>query len=156
MLRRTLAKMAENAAKRPRTGEAVLIGTHNGHFHADEALAVYMLRNHIPTYADAKLVRSRDPTVLAGCHTVVDVGGEYVPAANRYDHHQRTFATTFPGRPTKLSSAGLVFLHFGKEMVARRLGKEAWEDDKHVDLLHGKLYENFVEALAAHDTGSDV
>jgi hypothetical protein len=124
MFRSISRKMAENAAKRLKTDTGVVaIGTHNGHFHADEALAVYMLRKHIPTYAGARLVRSRDPKLLDECHTVVDVGGEYDPARNRFDHHQRTFATTFPGRQTRLSSAGLIYMHFGREIISRRLGQ---------------------------------
>ncbi|KAK3682154.1 metal-dependent protein hydrolase [Podospora appendiculata] len=147
--------MAESSAKRLRTDAgAVTIGTHNGHFHADEALAVHMLRTHIPTYRDASLIRTRDPALLATCHTVVDVGGEYDAAANRYDHHQRTFATTFPARATKLSSAGLVYMHFGKEMIARRL--QAAEDSEQVALIWRKIYESFVEALDAHDNGISV
>ncbi|KAM7186312.1 Metal-dependent protein hydrolase [Naviculisporaceae sp. PSN 640] len=153
MLRASLAKMAENAAKRLKT-DPVAIGTHNGHFHADEALAVYMLRKHIPTYSGAKLVRTRDPKLLDECHTVVDVGGVYDATNNRYDHHQRTFATTFPGRATKLSSAGLVYLHFGKEIIARRIA--AAEDSETVSLIWNKIYESFIEALDAHDNGISV
>ncbi|EJT80299.1 hypothetical protein GGTG_00301 [Gaeumannomyces tritici R3-111a-1] len=161
MFRRLLAhniKMAESAAKRLKTAAAdggpdVAIGTHNGHFHADEALAVYMLRQHIPTYAGAALVRTRDPAVLSGCHTVVDVGGEYDPDRLRFDHHQRTFNTTFPGRQTKLSSAGLVYMHFGRQIIARRLGDPDSDNEATVDMLYAKLYESFVEALDAHDNG---
>ncbi|KAH7192956.1 metal-dependent protein hydrolase [Fusarium flagelliforme] len=151
MFRRYFVTMAESAAKRVKTsGNGPLIGTHNGHFHADEALAVHMLRR-LPAYRDADLVRTRDPAVLATCHTVVDVGGEYDAEKRRFDHHQRGFTTTFPGRPTKLSSAGLVFLHFGRAIVADRLGLP--EDSSDVELIYNKLYENFVEALDAHDNG---
>ncbi|GAP89574.2 putative MYG1 protein [Rosellinia necatrix] len=147
--------MAENAAKRlktsPDTTTAVTIGTHNGHFHADEALAVHMLRR-LPTYASASLVRTRDPAVLETCHTVVDVGGEYDASRHRYDHHQRTFATTFPGRPTKLSSAGLVYMHFGRALVAQELGA-AEADGEDVGAVWRKVYESFIEALDAHDNG---
>lgn len=149
--------MAESAPKRLKTGP--VIGTHSGHFHADEALAVYMLRM-LPAYRDSALVRTRDPSLLEACHTVVDVGGEYDAARNRYDHHQRGFAATFPGRSTRLSSAGLVFLHFGRAIVAQRLGlgpgAAAGEDAPDVALLHGKLYDGFVEALDAHDNGISV
>ncbi|KAF4636238.1 hypothetical protein G7Y89_g1836 [Cudoniella acicularis] len=141
--------MAETAAKRLKTSP-VSIGTHNGHFHADEALAVYMLRL-LPTYHSSQLVRTRDPALLQTCHTVVDVGGEYDPAANRYDHHQRTFNTTFPNRPTKLSSAGLVYMHFGKAIIAQHLGVS--EDAEEVKITWGKIYESFIEALDAHDNG---
>ncbi|KAL2162386.1 hypothetical protein VTH06DRAFT_7299 [Thermothelomyces fergusii] len=144
--------MAENAAKRLKTDNGVVaIGTHNGHFHADEALAVYMLRTHIPTYSSAKLVRTRDSKLLEECHTVVDVGGEYDAARNRFDHHQRGFDTSFPGRQTKLSSAGLVYMHFGRQIIARRLGQP--EDSEQVDLVWRKIYESFVEALDADDNG---
>ncbi|KAK4126673.1 metal-dependent protein hydrolase [Parathielavia appendiculata] len=150
--------MAENAAKRLKTDNGVVaIGTHNGHFHADEALAVYMLRTHIPLYSGAKLVRTRDPALLAECHTVVDVGGEYDPSRNRFDHHQRSFSTTFPGRPTKLSSAGLVYMHFGREIISRRLDQpQAEEDSEQVGLVWRKIYESFIEALDAHDNGISV
>ncbi|KAH6899728.1 metal-dependent protein hydrolase [Thelonectria olida] len=132
---------------------AVSIGTHNGAFHADEALAVHMLRL-LPTYTNANLVRTRDAEKLAACHTVVDVGGEYDAEARRFDHHQRGFTTTFPGRNTKLSSAGLVFLHFGRAIIAQRLGLPV--DSPDVELLYNRMYENFVEALDAHDNGVSV
>ncbi|OAA68719.1 upf0160 domain containing protein [Niveomyces insectorum RCEF 264] len=167
--------MAEQAAKRVRTGSAsgLTIATHNGHFHADEALAVHMLRHHVPAYAAARLVRTRDPAKLAESHTVVDVGGEYDADRRRFDHHQRGFTTTFPGRPTKLSSAGLVYLHFGRGIVERHVQqhqqeqqqqqeqqpeqqpKEADTNSADVDLLYTKLYANFIEALDAHDNGID-
>lgn len=154
--------MAESAAKRLKTDgtSPVTIGTHNGHFHADEALAVHMLRTHIPRYHGAQLIRTRDPAVLATCDTVVDVGGEYDAEHNRYDHHQRGFTTTFPGRDTKLSSAGLVYKHFGKEIIANRqraVGEAASADDANtVELLYNKIYQSFVEAVDANDNGISV
>jgi uncharacterized UPF0160 family protein len=38
------------------------IGTHNGVFHCDEALACYMLKQ-LPEYRDAEIVRTRDMSV---------------------------------------------------------------------------------------------
>lgn len=145
---RNITKMAENALKKIKSDHS--IGTHNGHFHADEALAVYMLRM-LPQYENGPLVRTRDPKLLAECHTVVDVGGEYDASRNLFDHHQRTFTTTFPNRPTKLSSAGLVYMHFGKAIIAQRLGVS--EDDEAVEVIYQKIYEDFIEALDAHDNG---
>lgn len=147
-------KMAtESASKRLKTTDSsssVTIGTHNGHFHADEALAVHMLRTHIPRYHGARLIRTRDPKVLETCDTVVDVGGEYDADRRRFDHHQRGFTTVFPGRNTKLSSAGLVYMHFGKEIIANR--RSATEGST-VDLIYDKVYESFVEAVDANDNG---
>lgn len=48
----------------------------------------------------------------------VDVGGKYdfegTPCV--LDHHQKGFEGTLPGYETKLSSAGLVYKHFGREV----------------------------------------
>ncbi|KAL7895690.1 metal-dependent protein hydrolase [Trichoderma sp. TUCIM 5745] len=158
MLRRILTKMAESAPKRLKTDASnVLVGTHNGHFHADEALAVHMLRM-LPSYRDSSLVRTRDPKILETCHTVVDVGGEYDAQRNRYDHHQRGFTTTFPGKNTKLSSAGLVYMHFGRDLIAQSIRQSeasaaAADSSSDVELLYNKIYENFIEAVDAHDNG---
>lgn len=101
------------------------IGTHNGTFHCDEALAVFLLRQ-TNTFRDAgkailysrnsysyfplDLKRSRDPDVLGACDIVVDVGAVYDEATLRFDHHQRGFTEVFGhGFETKLSSAGLVY-----------------------------------------------
>jgi uncharacterized UPF0160 family protein len=149
MLRRAFQKMTEVAAKRVKMS-GPLIGTHNGHFHADEALAVYMLKR-LPEYNSAGLVRTRDQALLDTCHTVVDVGGEYDASKNRYDHHQRTFTTTFPAHATKLSSAGLVYMHFGKAIIAQHTRLPT--DHPDVELIYQKLYDDFIEAVDAHDNG---
>jgi uncharacterized UPF0160 family protein len=137
---------AEAAAK----GSNLVIGTHNGHFHADEALAVYMLRM-LPAYESSKLVRTRNPKDLEPLDIVVDVGGVYDATKHRYDHHQREFNTTLEGYETKLSSAGLVYKHFGKAILAKELGVK--EDDPKVELIYKKVYESFVEAVDAQDNG---
>ncbi|KAG8629167.1 hypothetical protein KVT40_003032 [Elsinoe batatas] len=126
------------------------IGTHNGHFHADEALAVYLLRL-LPAYQDSSLIRTRDPELLNQCHTVVDVGGVYDDGVKRYDHHQREFNAVFPSHATKLSSAGLVYMHYGKDIIARCT--DLPKDHPDVALLYEKLYDDFVEAFDANDNG---
>lgn len=114
-------------------------------------MAVYLLRT-LPTYASSPLVRTRDPAVLETCHTVVDVGGVYDHSKNRYDHHQREFDAYFPGRnATKLSSAGLVYKHFGKDIIAQQTGLSI--DSNDVGILYQKLYDGLIEAFDANDTG---
>ncbi|KAL7309505.1 hypothetical protein PS15m_010375 [Mucor circinelloides] len=127
------------------------IGTHSGHFHCDEALAVSLLKK-TKEFTGAQLIRTRDANKLAECDIVVDVGGVYDPATHRYDHHQRGFTETFDDKhATKLSSAGLVYKHFGKEVVMHLLGKT--EVDEDVEMLYEKTYHGFVEALDANDNG---
>ena len=52
------------------------IGTHNGSFHCDEALACFFLKQ-LPEYENSEIVRSRDPEKLSECEIVVDVGGVF-------------------------------------------------------------------------------
>jgi uncharacterized UPF0160 family protein len=149
MFRQLFRMATETAAKRVKM-DSVRIGTHNGHFHADEALAVYLLKM-LPQYQSANLVRTRDPALLETCHTVVDVGGEYDDAKNRYDHHQRSFTSTFPNHQTKLSSAGLVYMHFGRAIISQHVKLPI--DHPDVELLYQKLYDDFIEAVDANDNG---
>ncbi|GBE77911.1 GAMM1 protein [Sparassis latifolia] len=128
-----------------------VIGTHNGAFHCDEALAVFLLKR-TKTYGNADLKRSRDPAILDTCSIVVDVGGVYDEARQRFDHHQRGFTEVFGhGFTTKLSSAGLVYKHFGQEIIASRLLAEV--DDPKVETLWLKLYKDFIEAIDGIDNG---
>jgi len=138
------------AAKRARS--TPLIATHSGTFHCDESLAVFLLRL-LPAYRDSSLVRTRDSKLLADADIVVDVGGEYEPSKHRYDHHQKGFTEVFGGKydKTKLSSAGLVYKHFGKDIFAElyKLDPSSPEADN----LHQLVYGDFVEALDGIDNG---
>jgi len=40
-------------------------------------------------FKNAEIVRTRDQAKLDECDIVVDVGGEFNPEKNRFDHHQR-------------------------------------------------------------------
>lgn len=40
------------------------IGTHDGRFHCDEALACTMLRNYTNKFKDATIIRTRDTKLL--------------------------------------------------------------------------------------------
>ncbi|KAF9481405.1 metal-dependent protein hydrolase [Pholiota conissans] len=127
------------------------IGTHNGTFHCDEALAVFLLRQ-TATYRDAALKRSRDPAVLDSCDIVVDVGAVYDEAKQRFDHHQRGFTEVFGhGFQTKLSSAGLIYKHFGQEVISNKTQLPV--TDPKVEVLWLKLYREFIEAIDGIDNG---
>ncbi|RMZ95313.1 UPF0160 mitochondrial [Brachionus plicatilis] len=140
---------------------ALKIGTHNGQFHCDEVLACFMLKQ-LPDYKDSSILRTRDPVELDKCDIVVDVGGVYDPAKNRFDHHQRSFGETFcsldPSKPwtIKLSSAGLVYVHFGKQIIDSVLRKYSLEDDKLVNILYDKIYEQFIREIDAIDNGVEI
>ncbi|KAG1677809.1 hypothetical protein FOA52_008573 [Chlamydomonas sp. UWO 241] len=129
----------------------VQIGTHSGSFHCDEALGCWMLKQ-LPRFKDAEIVRSRDPEVLKEADIVIDVGAVYDEATLRFDHHQREFDGVLGhGFNTKLSSAGLVYKHFGREVVATILGLPI--DHADLETIYLRVYKNFVEAVDAIDNG---
>lgn len=126
------------------------IGTHSGTFHCDEALAVYMLKT-LPQWKDASVTRTRDPDTLEACDIIVDVSGQY-DGTKHFDHHQRGFEETFDAaHNTKLSSAGLVYKHFGKEIIAN--SSTVKENDDSMNLIYTKVYDEFIEGIDANDNG---
>ncbi|XP_055345826.1 MYG1 exonuclease-like isoform X2 [Paramacrobiotus metropolitanus] len=142
------------------SGRPRKIGTHSGVFHADEALACFMLMQ-LPEYTNAEIIRSRDPEVWKKCDILVDVGGVYDQDAFRFDHHQRSFKDTMnsiqPEKPwtIKLSSAGLIFCHFGRRVIAQLLQLDN-RNEKHakdIELIYDKVYETFIMEIDAIDNG---
>lgn len=88
------------------------IATHNGNFHADDVFSVAALKN---IYPSLKLIRTRDLEIIGKADIVIDVGGEYDPAAGRFDHHQRGGAGEREnGIP--YSSFGLIWQKYGLEI----------------------------------------
>lgn len=100
----------------------------------------------------AQVIRTRNIEVLDTLDAVLDVGGVYDPSRDRFDHHQKGFDEILgDGFTTKLSSAGLVYKHYGAEIIAKAIQL----DEKHPDVhtLFRAVYKNFIEAVDAVDNG---
>ena len=159
---RSMMSASANPFKRVKLNDSIsekVIGTHSGTFQADEALGVWMLRQ-LPDYRNSKVVRSRDSNVLDKLDIVIDVGGVYDHDALRYDHHQRGYDERFDegkesteGRCTKLSASGLVYRHYGKDVIKQYYPMLS-EDS--LELAYVKLYDSMLEALDAIDTGVEM
>lgn len=132
-----------------------LLGTHDGSFHCDEAMALSFLKI-LPEYRDSDILRTRNPELLAQCHMVVDVGAIFDAEKLRFDHHQREFTGVLEGYNTKLSSAGLVYQHFGKQILREVLATEVPPSEEFVEICFQKLYKGFVEHVDAIDNGISV
>ncbi|MDQ6995256.1 MAG: MYG1 family protein [Mariprofundaceae bacterium] len=88
------------------------IATHNGNFHADDVFSIAALRLINPSF---KVIRTRDLELIAKADIALDVGGEYDPDKNRFDHHQRGGAGEREnGIP--YSSFGLIWQKYGLEI----------------------------------------
>ncbi|XBH79515.1 hypothetical protein VPH35_105471 [Triticum aestivum] len=148
---RVYSSAAGDADSSNGAGNGRRVGTHNGSFHCDEALGCFLIRL-TSQFAGADVVRTRDSQILDSLEAVLDVGGVYDPSRHRYDHHQKGFNEVFGhGFNTKLSSAGLVYKHFGKEIIAKELQLNEEHEDVHRVYL--AIYKSFVEALDAIDNG---
>jgi len=79
-------------------------------------------------------------------------------ARNRFDHHQATFEEGWTNTPediTKLSSAGLVYKHFGKEIIANAV-LDNWGvslDEARLEKVFKKMYKKLILEVDALDNG---
>ena len=133
--------------------EAKVIGTHNGPFHADDVMACTMLKL-LPEYTNAKILRSREEDVLAKCDIVVDVGEKFSHQEKKYDHHQAGFELTMEQlsggeikSTIKLSSAGLIFFYYGKQIIREYFGPKEKVDPAKIDWVWQKLYFNLIKEI---------
>lgn len=161
-LRQLLVEDCEVLAEPPSDGSP-FICTHSGTFHCDEALACGMLKL-LPEFAPMPIVRTRDEAAIAKAHIVADVGGVYDASSRRFDHHQRSFVEPFRPRaagepevpatePIRMSSAGLVFKHFGRDVVSVIGGADLPSDD--VPLVFDRTYDRLIREVDAVDNGVD-
>eukprot|EP01090_Pellita_catalonica_P005570 TRINITY_DN1568_c0_g3_i1.p2 TRINITY_DN1568_c0_g3~~TRINITY_DN1568_c0_g3_i1.p2 ORF type:complete len:372 (-),score=86.12 TRINITY_DN1568_c0_g3_i1:1212-2327(-) len=143
-------KKQEKAKKQMALDSYIKIGTHDGCFHVDEILACYLLRK-LKKFEKSQIIRSRKKDELAKAGILVDVGGEYNPEKLRFDHHQRGFTTTLsPHHSTRLSSAGLIYKHYGHQVLT-----SLYPDltDTELQDLYLFVYTGFIEELDAVDNG---
>ena len=130
----------------------MLIVTHSGKFHADDAWAVAVLNILFP---EAEILRTRDPALIETADFAVDVGGIWDPATGRFDHHQKGFeAARQSGVP--YASAGLVWREFGARCVSalalQHTGHQLGED-KAREIAYG-IDADVVQYLDLSDVGA--
>jgi len=117
----------------------------------------------LPEFASMPIVRTRDPAVIDGASIVVDVGGTYDAEKRRFDHHQREFTEPFKPapecdgpvpadkEPIRMSSAGLVYRHFGRDVIAALADSSVLGGQ--LDIVYDKVYEGLIREVDAVDNG---
>jgi uncharacterized UPF0160 family protein len=115
--------------------------THNSSFHADDVFAAACLQIYFEDIKKqkTKIIRSRDEKIIESGDVVFDVGMKYDPETNRFDHHQKGGAGNRGEYNIEYSSFGLIWKHFGLEMV----------DNSEI---HQRIDEKFVMQICAGDT----
>ena len=120
-----------------------IIITHSGTFHTDDIFACATLGLLLDKQGyKYEIIRTRDDKIIKTGDYVVDVGGEYDPIQNRFDHHQIGGAgireNTIP-----YASFGLVWKEFGEQLTG------STQATKRID-------ENLVASIDATDNGISV
>lgn len=156
----------------------VTVVTHSETFHADEVTAVALFDL---LFGVERIVRTRNQDQIselneAGAY-VVDVGKVFDHSKRLYDHHQLDFKDTFDDKTAfNMSSCGLVWKHYGKQLIEGFYQKHAdrivptptdvsgsGADDSpdsypaiDVDDIYSRFYHGYLKAIDANDVGVDL
>ena len=130
------------------------IVTHESTFHADDSLACFFLL-HTEEFKGSNIIRTRDPELISKADVVVDVGQIYDHEKRRYDHHQSSFTEKFPGCDIPFAACGIVYFHFGKEVITNLLKENNRDAGEYLDYLYEYMYKHFVKEVDANDNGVD-
>lgn len=131
--------------------------THDGSFHADDTLA-YAILSRIPRFQGAELVRTRDAEIISSAtrqDIVFDVGFEFDPVRNRFDHHMRDKplrAETHEGQSIPYSSVGLVWRFFGEEYLLANFN----DIEDHIDQVWDEIDRTLILPTDMADNGIGV
>src|SRR3989339_207149 len=114
-----------------------VVVVHSGNFHPDDVFCVALLS--VLYNKKIKVIRTREKKILAKADFVLDVGGEYNPDKDRFDHHQQGGAGK---RDNKIS-----YSTFG--LLWKKYGEEVCGSKEIADVLDKKL----VQVIGADDNG---
>ena len=130
----------------------MVIVTHSGKFHADDAWAVAVLNVLFP---GCHIMRTRDAAAIDAADFAVDVGGVWDPALGRFDHHQKGFSgARSSGVP--YASAGLVWREYGARCVSALASTHTGHelpDEKAREIAYG-IDTDVVQYLDLSDVGA--
>jgi len=132
--------------------ELMVIVTHSGKFHADDAWAAATLN---VLYPGSEIVRTRNPAIIDKADFAVDVGGIWDPASGRFDHHQKGFDGARQSGVV-YASAGLVWREHGARCVAILAETHAGQrlsDDAAREIAYA-IDADIVQYLDMSDTGA--
>lgn len=125
--------------------------THTAPHHGDEIFSTGMLA----LLFDLVMYLTRDVefiNVIANLRNVIvyDVGNVFDPDKKRFDHHQKGFSECRPDG-TVYSSAGLIWQHYGEDIVKKLGGPEI--DETAAKVIAANVDDILVKGIDAFDNG---
>ena len=94
-----------------------IVAVHSGSFHPDDVFSVALLS--ILLNGKIKVIRTRDKDVYSKADFILDVGGEYDPDINKFDHHQ-TGGAGLRSNKIPYSTFGLLWLKYGEGLCGSK------------------------------------
>ena len=128
------------------------IVVHDGSFHSDDALAVFFVR-HLCGFADSRVIRTRDESVILGADIVCDVGRIFDEDKLRFDHHQSGCQEHYMNCKIPLSSCGMVYRKFQEEINGSILKENGRSAGSYMKYICENMYFGFVQEIDAVDNG---
>lgn len=142
------------------------IVTHNGKIHSDEVCSIALLTTYFSNKSmEVSVLRTRDTEKILETDVLVDIGLEYNHELLKYDHHQKDFNEKWIGEDGKesditLSSAGLVWRHYGSEIIEMYLSDNSEEFDEGfnyteetINEIKNIIYYKLIQEIDANDNG---
>ena len=86
----------------------MIIATHDGRFHADEAFAIAALERYLNK--ECQIIRTRNKQKIAEADFRIDVGMKYDPKSKDFDHHQGLSSRK---NGVHFASFGLIWMEYG-------------------------------------------
>jgi uncharacterized UPF0160 family protein len=97
------------------------VAVHSGNFHADDVFSVATLAIYFKD--KIKVIRTREEKIISKADYILDVGGEYDPKKNRFDHHQiKGPEKRENGIP--YATFGLIWKQFGQKLAGSKEAQE--------------------------------
>lgn len=124
-------------------GKRNTIVVHDNRFHSDDVFAVAILALFLEKKREKwRVIRTRDEDIITNAEYVLDVGGVYDPAKNRFDHHQ-TGGAGKRDNGIEYASCGLVWKHVGRELCTS-------------EYVYHRIDRRLVAPIDAGDNGQDL
>lgn len=121
----------------------MILGTHDGGFHADDVFATTILKEVMDV---EKVIRTRDSVKLQTCDLIFDVGN------GQFDHHSKDKKYRNNGIP--YAACGLIWKEYGKVYIKNLLNRFKLKYDENlIDSIFIKLDNTIIQQIDAADNG---
>jgi len=95
----------------------IKVAVHDGTFHTDDVLSVAILQTYLKK--SVKVFRTRDPKVFKKMDYLLDVGREYNPKENKFDHHEEGWNEK-RANGMIYATSGLLWKEFGEKITGSK------------------------------------